>query len=117
MIGGRMNGENGALLRTLEAHTKDVRSVAVSPDGATIMSSSSDETFRLWRATDGALLHIFQGHTYLGHLLRFPVAVSPDRVTIVRAALTTTRCGCGAWPTARCCAHSKDTPQVWPRWP
>ncbi|MEU3622775.1 NB-ARC domain-containing protein [Amycolatopsis coloradensis] len=37
-----------ALLRTLTAHTKMVRALAVSPDGSRIASASDDNTMRIW---------------------------------------------------------------------
>lgn len=49
-------------LRTVEAHTKWIRKVAVSPDGKTIASVGDDMVCRLWNATDGKLLHEMRGH-------------------------------------------------------
>ena len=37
---------SGECRRTLEGHTDLVRSVAISPDGMTIVSGSDDETLR-----------------------------------------------------------------------
>lgn len=51
------------LLRRLEGHTSEVRSVAFSPDGATLASGSIDKSVKLWRVEDGALLRTLQGHT------------------------------------------------------
>ena len=47
---------------TLEGHTSEVRSVAVSPDGSTIASGSDDRTVRVWSLADGSLLHTLYGH-------------------------------------------------------
>jgi WD40 repeat protein/uncharacterized caspase-like protein len=55
-------------------HTAQVHSVAVSPDGLTIASGSSDRTVKLWEATTGRLLRTLSGHT--GRI--FAVAFSTD---------------------------------------
>lgn len=55
-------------------HTAQVHSVAVSPDGLTIASGSSDRTVKLWEATTGKLLRTLSGHT--GRI--FAVAFSTD---------------------------------------
>ena len=44
---------DGALLRTLEGHKPYAKSVAVSPDGSTIMSGARDKTGRLCRLAGG----------------------------------------------------------------
>jgi len=42
-------------------HPAEVRSIAFSPDGQTLASGSYDNTVRLWRAADGALLKHLEG--------------------------------------------------------
>ncbi|MDJ0728642.1 MAG: caspase family protein [Crocosphaera sp.] len=46
---------------TLEGHQSPVRSVAISEDGATIVSASYDNTVKVWDR-QGKLLHTFEGH-------------------------------------------------------
>ena len=53
---------DGVLLHTLEGHTALVMSVAVSPDGWTIVSGSDDKTVRVWSLADGSLLRTRYGH-------------------------------------------------------
>ena len=62
-MGPAQEPEEGELLRTLKGHTGPVYSVAVSPDGGTIVSGSLDMTVRLRRAAGGALLRTLEGHT------------------------------------------------------
>jgi WD40 repeat protein len=38
-------------------------SVAFSPDGSMIASGGWDNTIKLWRVSDGALLRTLEGHT------------------------------------------------------
>jgi WD40 repeat protein len=68
----------GALIRVLN-HQDTVMSVAVSPDGKTIISGSGDNTVRVWDALTEAVPRTLQGHS--GTVMS--VAVSPDGKTIV----------------------------------
>jgi WD40 repeat protein len=43
-------------LHTLTGHTNCVKSVAFTPDGATMVSSSADETIRHWSVASGQCL-------------------------------------------------------------
>ena len=53
----------GKLLANLPGHTDSICSVAWSPDGKTLASSSGDTTLKLWDAATGKLLVSMQGHT------------------------------------------------------
>ncbi|KOR31084.1 hypothetical protein TI04_02620, partial [Achromatium sp. WMS2] len=55
-------------------HTNYVNSVAFSPDGIILASGSWDNSIKLWRVADGALLLTFTGHTSSVK----SVAFSPD---------------------------------------
>ena len=72
-----------------------VWSVAVTADGATIVSGSDDKTVRVWDAASGAARRVLRSHQRW--VTR--VALSADGMTIVSwLELTTcasTRCGCG----------------------
>lgn len=60
--------------RTLKDHVHWVFSIAISPDGQTLVSSSADKTIRIWHLATGKLLNTLTGH------LEFvrSVAISPD---------------------------------------
>jgi WD40 repeat protein len=47
-------------MRTLTGHTREVFSVAVSPDGQTLASGSADQTARLWDVNTGECLKILK---------------------------------------------------------
>src|SRR5258708_1994864 len=57
----------------------DVRSVAMSPDGQTLVSGGSDTTIKVWNVQTGQLLHTLSEHT--GVVLS--VAISPDGQALV----------------------------------
>ncbi|NJL48853.1 MAG: NACHT domain-containing protein [Leptolyngbyaceae cyanobacterium SM2_5_2] len=53
----------GSLLRTFKGHTNWIWSVCFSPDGTCLLSSSEDQTIRLWEAATGQCLQIFKQHS------------------------------------------------------
>ncbi|KOR27838.1 hypothetical protein TI04_12430 [Achromatium sp. WMS2] len=67
------------VLRTLTAHTNWVRSVAFSPDGASLASASDDNSIKLWRVADGELLRTLTDH-YTNAMNS--VAFSPDGASL-----------------------------------
>src|SRR5205085_12173883 len=56
--------------------------VAVSPDGGTLASGSSDNVILLWRASDGQTLKVLTGHSGLV----FSTGFSPDGQTLFSAS-------------------------------
>jgi len=65
---------DGSLIRTLEGHTDDVRSVSFSPDGKYLASGSADKTIKIWKVLDGSLIRTLNGHTGIVLSVKF----SPD---------------------------------------
>jgi WD40 repeat protein len=51
----------GKEVRQFSGHTKDVRRVAISPDGSQLLSASFDGTVRLWNLATGMELKKFDG--------------------------------------------------------
>ncbi|MCT7975118.1 WD40 repeat domain-containing protein [Laspinema olomoucense] len=74
--------KTGHKLRTLEGHSDWVLSVAFSPNGKIIASSSADRTINLWQAETDELLHTLQGHSSWVNA----VAITPDGKTLVSAS-------------------------------
>lgn len=56
-----------------------INSVAVTPDGNYILSTSNDKNIRLWQTRNGACLHIFRGHSNAVNA----VAMTPDSQFVV----------------------------------
>ncbi|MCP4290113.1 MAG: hypothetical protein GY792_37835 [Gammaproteobacteria bacterium] len=77
----------------MTGHTNRVWSVAFSPDGNQIVTTSEDQTVRIWDATTGEELHQLTGHTsYVSS-----AAFSPDGAWIVTASYDGTA---RIWPTS-----------------
>ena len=75
-------GQEEVPLRTLTGHTGWVNGCAVSPDGTWIVSTSSDQTLRVWDAATGECLRTLTGHVSWVN----GCAVSPDGTWIVSAS-------------------------------
>jgi WD40 repeat protein len=52
---------NGKEIRQFKGHTKDIRSVAISPNGQQLLSGSFDGTMRLWEIETGKEIKRFEG--------------------------------------------------------
>jgi WD40 repeat protein len=61
------------------AHSKDVRSVTISPDGKTLVTGSYDRTIKLWNRSTGKEIRTLRGHSSGVRI----VAISPDSKTLI----------------------------------
>jgi len=69
-------------VQTLKGHSELVRSVAISPSGQILASSSNDQTIKLWNLPTGKLLYTLAGHSSMVT----SVAFSPDGKTLASAS-------------------------------
>jgi WD40 repeat protein len=69
----------GRELLTLKEHTRNVTSIAVTPDGKEILTGSKDSTARLWDTATGRRMLTLKGHTGAVR----SVAVTPDGQRLV----------------------------------
>jgi WD40 repeat protein len=87
-----MSGTPGTVQFTLTGHTGRVRTVAWSPDGTKIVTTSGDETAKIWSAATGALLTTIQGFYYVSHFCWSPdgskIAGKTDDTTVTIWAAT-----------------------------
>jgi WD40 repeat protein len=49
-------------VRAIDAHTRWIRQIAVTPDGTKLASVGDDMVCRIWNAADGTRLHELRGH-------------------------------------------------------
>jgi WD40 repeat protein len=76
------SGSSSALRRTLRGHTNTVFGCAISPDGSFIVSSSHDQTLKVWDTATNAERLTLTGHTSRVN----GCAISPDGNSIVSAS-------------------------------
>ncbi|MEP0783843.1 serine/threonine protein kinase [Trichocoleus sp. DQ-A1] len=65
--------------KTLSRHSYKVNSIAINPDGETLVSASHDKTIKVWNMKTGELIRTLTGHYYSVYC----VAISPDGQTLV----------------------------------
>ena len=73
------------LLHTLTGHSDSVLSVAVSPDGQTLVSGSYDKTIKIWNLNTGEEVRTLTGHrtSVWRQIDEGDVVISPDGQTLV----------------------------------
>jgi hypothetical protein len=71
--------EQLTLLLTLTGHADTVVSVAISPEGQTLVSGSGDMTIKVWELSTGKLMRTLTGHA----AEVWSVAISPEGQTLV----------------------------------
>ncbi len=54
--------QNNRSIRTIDAHTRQVRQLAISPDGTNLASVADDMVCRLWNIANGERIHELRGH-------------------------------------------------------
>jgi WD40 repeat protein len=73
---------SGEQLRTVEAHSRWIRKLAVSPDGQRFASVADDMVCRVWELESGKLVHELKGHEAVtpNHFpsMLYTVAFSPN---------------------------------------
>jgi WD40 repeat protein len=75
---------DGAALQTLVGHTDSVNGVGFAWDSQTVITGSRDATVRIWRASDGSQVHLYDTETHGSSTVGAPGVVS---------ALASTRSG------------------------
>ncbi|MDI7276637.1 MAG: hypothetical protein QME94_11720, partial [Anaerolineae bacterium] len=73
-------------LRSLESHTREVQTLAISPDGRSAVSGAGDNSLRVWDLASGECLRSLGGHTNAV----WTVAITPDGGRAVSGSLDRT---------------------------
>ncbi|OCQ89912.1 hypothetical protein BCD64_18390 [Nostoc sp. MBR 210] len=89
----KRNLESPELIYTLTGHSGKVASVAISPDGETVVSGCADQTINIWNLQTGKQIRTISGN--LGEVSS--VAISPD----------------GNFLAVGSCQHPKSNVTVW----
>jgi WD40 repeat protein len=84
----KISYENVYLANTLTGYSSEVYSLAISPNGQTLVSGCGDivhedDTIKIWNLATGTLLRTLKGH----HHWVYAVAISPDGQTLVSGSL------------------------------
>ncbi len=74
-----MSSSSGFSKNTLTGHSGAINSLAISPDGKTLVSGSGDSTIKIWNLGTGTLQNTLTGHTDAV----YSVAISPDGKRLV----------------------------------
>ena len=77
---------SAALVRTLQGHRAEAHGCAINPDGTWIVSTSTDQTLKIWDAHTGVERFTLQGHQADVR----GCAISPDGTWIVSASMDRT---------------------------
>jgi glucose repression regulatory protein TUP1 len=70
LAGGPPHPKSGECIRTFEGHKDFVLSVALTPDGAWVLSGSKDRGVQFWDPETGDAQLMLQGHKNSGKLIR-----------------------------------------------
>ncbi|AFY92543.1 WD40 repeat domain-containing protein [Chamaesiphon minutus] len=75
----RTEAQKWKLINTLSGHSGTIHSIAISPDGQMLVSSSDDKTIKVWNLKTGELLNSIEGLSTEFN----SIAISPDGQMIV----------------------------------
>jgi WD40 repeat protein len=80
-----LDGITGSQVAVLSGHTRPVRSLSFSSDGALLVSGSNDTTLKLWDIQTGGVVKTFYGHTHLV----YSISISSNCTMIVSGSWDT----------------------------
>jgi len=77
-----LNSKTGVVNKSFEAHLNSINSCCFFPNGRKLVSTSYDETVKVWNVSDGSLIMALEGHSESVN----SCAVSPDGKLIITAS-------------------------------